>query len=138
VHGIILTDGKKTVAQIRRSTHEQRDLSCMTRLLNEAPWCPNRVTRRRQQFMMERIKKRRAKLGNTRPIVFFIIDDTQSKKDRSTTRMTGLDNHFSYSDGKSVWSHCIVTAHLVSETYSFAWNFRSYFRESYCEENGLP
>jgi hypothetical protein len=65
VYGIILTDGKKTVAQIRRSTHEQRDLSCMTRFLNEAPWCPNRVTRRRQQFMTKRIKKRRAKQGDT-------------------------------------------------------------------------
>lgn len=137
MHGIILTDGRKTVSQMRRSTHERRDLSCMTRFLNESPWCPNRVTRRRIAFMMEKIKRARAKQGDTRPIVFFIIDDTQSKRDRSTTQMEGLDDHFSHSDGKSVWSHCIVTAHLVSEDYSFAWDFRSYFRESYCEEHGL-
>lgn len=138
VHGIILTDGKKTVSQIRRSTHEPRDLSCMTKFLNESPWCPNRVTRRRLKFMMGKIKKKRAKQGDTRPIAFFIIDDTQSKRDPSTKQMERLDHHYSHSDGKTVWSHCLVTAHLVSEEYSFACDFRSYFRESYCEEEGLP
>ncbi|GGK00680.1 transposase [Lentibacillus kapialis] len=137
MHGIILTDGSKTVSQIRRVTHEPRDLSCMTRFLNESPWCPNRATRRRIQFMVDKIKKKRAKQGDTRPIVFYIIDDTQSKRDRSTTKMEGLDEHFSHSDGKTVWSHCVVTAHLVNDEYSFAWDFRSYFRESYCEEHGL-
>lgn len=81
VQGIILTDGRMTVTQIRRSTHEKRDLSCMTRFLNESPWCPNRVKRKRLQFMMERIKKARMKQGDSRSITFFIIDDTQSKKD---------------------------------------------------------
>ena len=137
MQGIILTDGRKTVSQIRRSTHKRRDLSCMTRFLNESPWCPNRATRRRIQFMMEKIKRKRAKKGDTRPIAFLIIDDTQSKKDRSTKRMEGLDNHFSHSDGKSVWSHCMVTSHLVSEHHSFALDYRSYFREPYCEEHGL-
>jgi flagellin-specific chaperone FliS len=33
MHGIILTDGRKTVSQIRRSTHEKRDLRswCLSR-----------------------------------------------------------------------------------------------------------
>lgn len=138
IHGIILTDGKKTIEQIRRTTHEPCALSNMTRFLNESPWCPNRVTRRRLQFMIEKIKRKRAKQGDTRPIVFFIIDDTQSKKDRSTKKMEGLDEHFSHSDGKTVWSHSVVTAHLVSEGYSNAWDFRSYFRDTYCVEHGLP
>lgn len=138
IHGIILTDGRVNVAQIRRSTGDARDLSCMTRFLNESPWCPNRVTRRRLQFVINRIRRARAKAGDTRPIVFLIVDDTQSKKNRSTKRMEGLDNHFAHSDGKTVWSHCIVTAHIVSEDHSFAWDFRSYFRESYCQREGIP
>ncbi|MDQ0415836.1 IS701 family transposase [Mesobacillus stamsii] len=137
IHGIILADGKKTVSNIRRFTHETRDLSSMTRFLNESPWCPNRANRRRIQFMMEKIKKARAKQGDTRPITFLIMDDTQSKKDSHTHGMEGLDYHFSHSDGKSVWSHCVVTAHVVSEGYSFALDYRSYFRDSYCSENGL-
>jgi len=138
VHGIILTDGRMNVSQIRRSTNENRDLSCMTRFLNESPWCPNRLNRRRRQFIMERIKRSRAKAGDSRPIVFFIVDDTQCKKDRSTKRMEGLDNHYSHSDGKTIWSHCVVTAHVVSETNSFAWDFRSYFRDEYCKKEGVP
>ena len=137
IHGIILTDGQKTVSQIRRSTHETRALSNMTRFLNESPWCSNRANRRRIQFMMDKIKKIRAKQGDTRPIIFLIIDDTQSKKDLTTRRMEGLDFHFSHSDGKSVWSHCVVSSHVVSEGYSFALDYRSYFRDSYCSENGL-
>ncbi|MBW8350171.1 hypothetical protein K0H71_12055 [Bacillus sp. IITD106] len=50
--------------------------------------------------------------------------------------MEGLDYHFSHSDGKSVWSHCVVTSHVESEGYSFALD-RSYFRETYCMDNGL-
>lgn len=137
MHGIILTDGRINISQIRRSTNENRDLSCMSRFLNESPWCPNRVTRRRLQFVVNRIKKSRSKAGDSRPIVFFIIDDTQCKKDRTTKRMEGLDNHFSHSDGKTIWSHCVVTAHVVSENNSFAWDFRSYFRESFCQEEGI-
>ncbi len=52
--------------------------------------------------------------------------------------MEGLDNHFSHSDGKAVWSHCVVTAHVVSDNHSFAWDFRSYFREEYCQNEDIP
>lgn len=110
IHGIILTDGRINISQIRRSTNENRNLSCITRFMNKSPWCPNRVTRRRPQFVMNHIQKFRSKAG---------------------------DNHFSHSDGKTIWSHCIVTALVVSENNSFAWDFRSYFRESYCQIKGI-
>jgi polysaccharide deacetylase 2 family uncharacterized protein YibQ len=72
----------------------------MTKFLNESPWCPNRANRRRSQFMMNKIKKIRAKQGNTRAMTFLIIDDTQSKRD-ITRKMEGLvDFHFSHSEGK--------------------------------------
>lgn len=63
MRGIILTDGRKTVSQIRRSTHERRDLSCMTRFLNASPWCPNRLTQRRISFYDRKIKRAQAKQG---------------------------------------------------------------------------
>lgn len=126
------------VSLIRRTTNEQRDLSCMTRFLNESPWCLKYVTNQRTEFMMNHIKQSRSKSGDSRPVSFFIIDDTQCKKGRSTKRMEGLDNHFSHSDGKTIWSHCVVTAHIVTENHSFAWDFRSYFREKYCQNEGIP
>ncbi len=104
MQGLILTDGRMTVSQIRRSTHEARDLSCMTRFLNESPWCPNR--RRRLELMRSKIKRARAKQGDTRPIAFLIVDDSQCKKDRSTSRMEGLDHHFSHSDRNGLVPLC--------------------------------
>jgi len=62
------------------------------------------------------------------------MDDSGYHKNRSTKTMEALDFHFSHTEGKSVWSHCLVTAHVVAEGYSFAWDFRPYFRKAYCEE----
>jgi len=137
IHGIILCEGRKNMSQIRKATDQYRDLSCITRFLKESPWCVNRIQRRRIQFLMEKIRRTRAKKGDTRSIVFFVIDDTSCKKDPSTKHMEGLDFHWSHDDGKSVWSHCLVTSHVVTEGYSFAWDFRPYFREEYCQENQL-
>ncbi|PLR75298.1 hypothetical protein CU633_21845 [Bacillus sp. V3-13] len=137
MHGIILAAGRKNVTQIMNSTGKKRDLSSMTRFLKESPWCPNRVQRRRMSFLMEKIRKDREKAGDSRPIIFFIMDDSSCRKTPAARKMERLDFHHSHADGKSIWSHCVVTAHVVAEGYSFAWDYRPYFRESFCTENGL-
>lgn len=137
MHGIILCEGRKTISQIRNRTGEHRDLSCITRFLKESTWCHNRAQRRRMEFMIERIQRSRKKKGDDRTLVFFIVDDTGCKKDKTTKRMEGLDFHFAHDDGKSVWSHCVVTSHLVTDGYSLAWDFRPYFRKEYCDKHGL-
>ena len=138
MHGIILSEGRKTIAQIREHSGKGRDLSCMTRFLKESPWCANRVQRRRMDHLMATIRRARKKAGDDRPVIFLIIDDSGCRKDTSTKRMESLDFHFSHTEGKSVWSHCLVTAHVVAEGYSFAWDFRPYFRKTHCEEQGIP
>jgi SRSO17 transposase len=137
VHGIILCEGRKNISQIRRSSGDYRHLSCITRFMKNSTWNANRIQRRRMQFLMEKIRRERAKRNDHRPITFFIIDDTSCKKDNSTKHIEGLDFHYSHNDGKGVWSHCIVTAHIVSAGYSFAWDFRPYFREEYCTTHKL-
>ncbi|HET7578981.1 MAG TPA: hypothetical protein VFK33_06845 [Bacillales bacterium] len=93
--------------------------------------------RRRIRFMMKHVKRAQTKKGDLRPITFFIVDDSQCKKERSMKRIERLNDHFSHADGKTVWSHCVVTAHVVSEGYSFAFDIRLYFREPYCQKHGL-
>lgn len=134
IHGIVLCAGRKNITQIKEAAGDDHHLSSVTNFLNHAPWCVNRMQRRRMQFLMEKIKMQRAKKGDIRPIVFFIIDDTVCKKDKSTKTMEHLNFHYSHSDGKSVWSHCLVTSHLVSSGYSFALDFRCYYRKEHCEE----
>jgi hypothetical protein len=80
IHGVILCEGRKTVSQIRNTTDQYRDLSCITRFLKESPWCVNRVQRRRMKFLMEKIQRTRTKKGDTRSIVYLIVDDTSCKR----------------------------------------------------------
>jgi SRSO17 transposase len=137
VHGIILCEGRKNISQIRNASGDYRHLSCITKFMKNSTWCVNRMQQRRMHFLMEKIRREHSKQSDHRPISFFIIDDTSCKKDHSTKHIEGLDFHYSHNDGKSVWSHCVVTAHIVSAGFSFAWDFRPYFREEYCKAHDL-
>ncbi len=135
VHGIILCAGRKNITQIQQATRGDRHLSNVTNFLNHSPWCVNRMQRRRMHFVMDKIRTKRAKSGDSRQLVFFIVDDTCCKKETSTKKMEALSFQYSHEAGKSVWCHCVVTAHVVSEGSSYAWDFRPYYREEYCDEH---
>lgn len=137
VHGIILCAGRKNITQIQQATRGDRHLSNVTNFLNHSPWCINRMQRRRMHFVMDKIRTKRAKSGDSRQLVFFIVDDTCCKKETSTKKMEALSFQYSHEAGKSVWCHCVVTAHVVSEGSSYAWDFRPYYREEYCDEHRL-
>lgn len=131
VHGIILCEGRKTITQIQLAAGTDRHLSSATRFLNESPWSVNHLQRKRLALLLSHVRKQK---GNR--VVFLLIDDTSCKKNQSTRRMEELDFHFAHDEGKAVWSHSLVTMHLVSEERSYAWDFRPYFRESACKETG--
>lgn len=87
---------------------------------------------------MEKIRAKRMKNGDSRHLVFFIVDDTCCKKETSTKKMEALGFQFSHEAGKSVWCHCVVTAHVVSEGCSYApWDFLPYYREEYCTSHSF-
>lgn len=129
VHGIILCAGRKNITQIRNAVRQDGDLSDSTHFLNHAPWCANRMQRRRMKFMIQKLRKQRIKKGDSRHLVFIIINDTNSKKDKFTQKMEALEFHYSHEDGKSMWSHNVVTSHVISDSHSFPWDFRTYFRK---------
>ncbi|WP_239717383.1 transposase [Paenibacillus sp. 19GGS1-52] len=83
------------------------------------------------------MRTERSKIGDHRSITFLIIDDTCCKKDASTKHMEALDYHFAHDENKSMWSHCLVTAHVVTEGLSLAWDFQPYLREAYCQAHRL-
>jgi SRSO17 transposase len=137
VHGIILCAGRKNITQIRNAARQDCHLSSITNFLNHAPWCVNRMQRRRMQFIMEKIQTKRMKNGDLKRLAFFIVDDTCCKKETSTKKMEALSFQYSHESGKSVWCHSVVTSHVVSEDHSYAWDFRPYYREEYCDEHRL-
>ncbi|XID92062.1 transposase [Paenibacillaceae bacterium WGS1546] len=90
------------------------------------------------QFILEKIRTKHEKRGDDRSLIFILVDDTCCKKETSTKKMEALGFQYSHEAGKSIWCHCVVTSHVVSEGSSYAWDFRPYFREEYCTENRLP
>ena len=58
-------------------------------------------------------------------------------KNPTTRKMERLDFHFLHSEGKPVWSHVLVTSHVVTSDVSVAWDFRPYFREAACTGLGI-
>lgn len=137
IHGIILCAGRKNISQIRNAVRRDCHLSSMTNFLNHSPWCVNRMQRRRMQFIMEKVRSKRLQNGDSKRLVFFIVDDTCCKKDTATKKMEALSFQYSHEDGKSVWCHCVVTSHVVTEGCSYAWDFRPYYREEYCSSQGI-
>ena len=71
VHGIILCAGRKNITQIRHAARGDRHLSNVTNFLNHSPWCVNRMQRRRMQFVMEKIRAKRAKSGDVSATCIF-------------------------------------------------------------------
>ncbi len=136
MHGIILCDGRKTITGMRRQTKADRDLSCMARFLSESPWNHHTLNRQRRRFLQQ-LARREQKKHPDKPVVFLLVDDTGCKKNATTRKMERLDYHFSHADGKTVWSHVLVTSHVVTGDVSAAFDFRPYFREEVCTELGL-
>ncbi|WP_165452848.1 transposase [Paenibacillus thalictri] len=137
VHGIILCAGRKNITQIGRSARGNWHLSNVTNFLNHSPWCVNRMQRRRMATMMEQITKSRKKKDDAGNPIFLIVDDTCCKKDKTTQKMEEFSFQYSHEDGKAVWCHKLVTAHVVASGGAYAWDFRPYLQKGYCAAQGL-
>ncbi|WP_160327812.1 transposase [Paenibacillus sp. 32O-W] len=84
VHGIILCTGPKSITQIRNAARQDCHLSSVTNFLNHAPWSANRMQHRRMQFALDKIRAKRDKSGDSKRLIFLIVDDTCCKKETST------------------------------------------------------
>lgn len=135
IHGIILSPGKRTVSNIRRTNLSEGDASCYTRFLKESPWNEEHLQEQRLKWLGKLLLKQKA---DTPSVGFLLLDDTCNAKDRSTRHIEGLDFHYSHSDGKSVWAHSVVSSHVVSQGYSFPWDFRVYRRKEDCASSNTP
>ena len=127
VSGIIATEGNKTVSAIYKKPTCNRERSSGTRFLGEYKWNNEYVDYKRINHSLKSVQ-RNVDEGTTG---FLIVDDSLSKKDKSTKNIEGLDYHHSHSDGKTMWSHCIVTSHYKISEYSLPLNYKLYLRKQY-------
>jgi hypothetical protein len=127
VSGIITAEGNKTVSSIYRKLTSNRDRSTGTRFLSEYKWNNEYVDYKRISHSVHTVRKN----VNQSAVGFLIVDDSLSKKDNSTKKIEGLEYHHSHSDGKTMWSHCIVSSHYKIADYSLPLNFKLYLRKQY-------
>ncbi|NPV81665.1 MAG: IS701 family transposase [Firmicutes bacterium] len=133
VAGIIGGNGRLTISNIHRATTVPRAISNTTRFLGQSPWDDTLVNRYRKEYVVERFQ-RQVRPGT---VGFFMIDDTTMAKDKDTRHIEGLDFHFSHLDGKTVWSHQVVSSHCKIGDFSLPMDYSIYLREEYCEKHGL-
>lgn len=134
VHGIILAPGKRTVSNIHRVNLMDRDASCYTRFLKESPWNEQQLQQKRMDWVRRFLLKRK----DPGSVGFLLMDDTCNPKHPTTSRIEGLDFHYSHSEHKQVWSHSVVTSHLISHGISLPLDFRVYRRQADCENHDVP
>ncbi len=127
VSGIISTEGNINVSTLYSKHTCNRDRSCGSRFLGEYKWSNEYVDHKRIKHSLN-IVRNTVEEGT---VGFLIIDDSLSKKDKSTKKIEGLDYHHSHSDGKTMWSHCIVTSHYKISEYSLPLNFKLYLRKQF-------
>ena len=127
VSGIITTEGNKNVSSIYSKLTCNRDRSCGSRFLSEYNWNNEYVDHQRISHSLHTVRKN----VSENAVGFLIIDDSLSKKDKSTKKIEGLDYHHSHSDGKTMWSHCVVSSHYKVSEYSLPLSFKLYLRKQY-------
>lgn len=127
VSGIITTEGNKTVSAIYNKLTCDRDRSCGSRFLGQYNWSNEYMDYKRITHSLDTARRN----VDEDTAGFLIIDDSLSKKDKSTKKIEGLEYHHSHSDGKTMWSHCVVTSHYKVSEYSLPINFKLYLREQF-------
>lgn len=121
--GLIECDERKTLTGLRRVVAEQCSLSGLSRFLNKWPWQPEQVAqvwmKRFQHRMEPLVQAEHERLSEERPrcvgrpkatVVtgYLIMDDSVHTKPKGR-KMGGLGRHYSNTDKKLVWGHCLFT-----------------------------
>ncbi|RXI57443.1 IS701 family transposase, partial [Clostridium tetani] len=72
-----------------------------------------------------------SKLIKPKSVGFLVIDDTVNPKIQAK-KMQGLSYNHSHTEGKNLWSHCIVTSNFVVGDISIPLNYKTYLSNENC------
>ncbi|MCT4564737.1 MAG: IS701 family transposase [Maledivibacter sp.] len=131
VTGIISIDSKRNISNLSSKVLNSKDRSCVTKFLNNSPWDDKSLDACRINNLLSLTKP---KANET---IFIVIDDTVITKSKDTKHIEALGYHFSHTEGKSVWGHCIVSSQIITKSHSVPLGFKQYFSESYCNQRNL-
>jgi hypothetical protein len=127
--GIISIDSKRKVSNLSSKVLGSKDRSCVTKFLNNSPWNGKCLNFSRVNNLLSLVKPK------ANDPIFIAIEDTVITKSKDTKHIEALGYHFSHTEGKSVWGHCIVSSQIITKTHSLPLRFKQYHNESYCSTN---
>jgi SRSO17 transposase len=129
VLALIVSNLRRTFTNQARFFGYDRDASCITRFLTEAPWEATRLLTNNQTQLSKMIARQPA----NEPIRL-LIDDTATHK--YGTKMESLSRH--YNDGKIRWGHCKITLFLCCGNLRAPYDSRLYVTKSTAAAEAWP
>jgi len=99
VDAILVTEGKKTIANLQRQLVEAPDPSNMADFLRISPWSSAKVRRKLQRFLVLRAVEIAKAKGDSR-VILIAVDDSIAQKDEHTSHLEVVDWHYDHLKGK--------------------------------------
>lgn len=129
VNGLINIKGNKTISKIAEGILSAKDKSSIYKFLSHSKWDDSLLDRNRISYLNYYIKNN----VSDSSVGFLVIDDTVNVK-KSAKKMQGLRFNHSHTEGKRVWSHCVVTSNLVVNNLSIPLQFQPYYSKDVCND----
>ncbi len=131
--GILVTEGKKTLANIQRQFVEAPDRFNIADFLRISPWPTEDVRRRLQRFIVQRAWK------SPRPKVtpgssWSPVDDSIAEKDKQTSHLEAVDWHYDHLEGKKgnplyKKGMAFIVVHVLVGSVHLVFDISIYLRE---------
>ncbi len=129
VNGLINLPGTKTLSEIAKSVVSAKDKSCIYKFLSHSKWDDSLLNNNRISYLNFFLEH------NIKPksVGFLVIDDTVNSK-KSAKKMQGLSYNYSHTEGKNIWSHCVVTSNFVVNDKSIPLQYQPYYSKELCND----
>ncbi|WP_102400995.1 IS701 family transposase [Haloimpatiens massiliensis] len=129
INGLINLSGTKSLYKISKNILTAKSSSSIYRFLSRSKWDDSLIDRNRINYL----KLHFDKLVKPKSVGFLVIDDTVNPKVQAK-KMQGLSYNHSHTEGKNLWSHCVVTSNFVVGDISIPLNYKPYFSKENCLE----
>lgn len=132
VEALIVSDGRKTLANLYRQWVEAPDVSAASDFFRVSPWSGEEMGQALMQFVVTDLIHRGEAEG-VQPVIYASIDDSLSGKDKNTTALEGVDWHHDHNASskkrpayRNGLVHVSCRIQVGEYSYTFAW--RLYLR----------
>lgn len=124
INGLINLDGTKSLSKILENILTAKSSSYIYRFLSRSKWDDSLIDRNCINYLKLHFNK----LIKSKSVGFLAIDDTVNPKIQAK-KMQGLSYNHCHTEGKTLWSHCVVTSNFVAGDMSIPLNYKPYLSE---------